>query len=145
LARAALARHLASLKNPSVSEAIEIEERRRRLQVQLDKYDDQCATFTNFRTEDFELKRPEITPIGAADDVEAVEDGDASKHGSVQPENTAVFLPSNVSLMDRRQNGLENMAHLEAELRLGQINDALQRLRIALGGKSDKSSGPVRA
>jgi hypothetical protein len=124
------------LKNPSVSEAIELEEKRRRLQVQLDKYEEQCAAFANFRAEDFELQSPEVAQIDHMDDCEAMGDGDASKDADMHPENIVLFLPSNVSATDRRRNGLENMAHFEARLRSGQINDALQRLRIALGGKS---------
>jgi hypothetical protein len=41
-----------------------------------------------------------------------------------------------MSPQDRHRHGLESIAHIEARLQVGQINDALQQLRIALGEKS---------
>ena len=52
------------------------------------------------------------------------------------PEHSAIFLPSRISQTDREKQGLIEMGRQEASLRIGQINDALQGLRVALGEKS---------
>jgi len=52
------------------------------------------------------------------------------------PEHSAIFLPSRISQTDREKQGLIEMGRQEASLRIGQINDALQGLQVALGEKS---------
>jgi hypothetical protein len=112
------------LKNPSVSEKIELEEKRRRLQKDIEKYEKKCALLTLFRGEELGMEEP----IRLNDS----QDNDSLLH----PETIPIFLPSNIPTEDRRKHGLENMAVCEARLRVGQIHDALQRLRISLGEKS---------
>jgi hypothetical protein len=113
------------LKNPSNVEKIEVEEKRRRLQIQISKYDKKCASLTLFSGEGIELEGPKVSTNVWEDEDDAI-----------NPEALPLFLPSNVSPEDRHRHGLENMTQIEARLRVGQINDALQRLRIALGEKS---------
>ena len=47
-----------------------------------------------------------------------------------------LFLPSNLSKEVRQLQNLDEMGNWEAKLRIGQMNDALRQLRIALGEKS---------
>ena len=56
--------------------------------------------------------------------------------GGFQPEVMAIFLPSKMGRENHMESGLEDMAACEAKLQVGQMNDALEQLRIALGEKS---------
>ena len=55
---------------------------------------------------------------------------------SVPPEKENLNMPSNVGAAAGRERGLEALMAEEIELRCGQANDALQKIRIALGYKS---------
>ena len=55
---------------------------------------------------------------------------------SCHPEHMAIFLPSRISKVERENHGLAEMARQEGALRVGQINDCLLGLRMALGEKS---------
>jgi hypothetical protein len=97
----------------------------KRLQIQISKYEKKCTSLTLFSGEGIELEEPKVSTNVWEDDDDAV-----------NPEAVPLFLPSNVSPQDQHRHGLESMAHIEARLRVGQINDAFQQLRIALGEKS---------
>ena len=60
------------------------------------------------------------------------EEGDVE----VPVERVAIWLPSSFSKSDRIQMGLEQVAKVEAELREGQVNDALEALWAGLAEKS---------
>lgn len=53
-----------------------------------------------------------------------------------QPERAPLWLPSNLKEGEVARLGLEKIAGVEARLRIGQINDTLEALRIALGWKA---------
>ena len=52
------------------------------------------------------------------------------------PENALLGLPSDFPLELHRRLGLEELAIIERQLRVGQAHDALKKLRTALGLKS---------
>ena len=52
------------------------------------------------------------------------------------PENAALGLPSDFPLELHRRLGIEELAIIERQLRVGQVHDALKKLRTALGLKS---------
>lgn len=52
------------------------------------------------------------------------------------PENAVLGLPSDFPLDSHRRLGLEDLAIIECQLRVGQAHDALKKLRTALGLKS---------
>jgi hypothetical protein len=62
--------------------------------------------------------------------------GDADDEEESLPEKMLLFLPSSVELTDLHRFGLMNLATQELKLRKGQANDALDKLRLALGHKA---------
>lgn len=52
------------------------------------------------------------------------------------PEKAILLLPSNLTTQCQNQLDLGNLCKQEAALRIGQMNDALQQLKMTLGGKS---------
>ena len=74
------------------------------------------------------------------DDVESSDwsDDDEDEIGEVvvNPEASQVTLPSALAPGEIQRLGIIGIAEQEAQLRRGQINDALEELRLALGEKS---------
>jgi hypothetical protein len=70
------------------------------------------------------------------DDSYHSEDSDADAVPEDMPETKALALPSSLAPGEIERLGLDNLAGQEAALRWGQINDALEGLRMALGEKS---------
>lgn len=76
------------------------------------------------------------------DEVEEEDDGNYSDDSNDslipenQPETRSLMLPSSLSAGEISRLGLCELARQEAALRRGQINDALEGLRMALGEKS---------
>ena len=70
------------------------------------------------------------------DEEVSVDASDDEEDVVVQPEAVTLFLPSNLSKEVQQLHNLDEMGNWEAKLHLGQMNDALQQLRIALGEKS---------
>ena len=129
-----------ALKKPSTSQRRELEERRRHLQIRITNYEQHWSGLISFAGEAIDLEanhllneededKDDEDDLGTADEWENNSDG-------FQPEAVTIFLPSNVSRENHLQHGLEDMAACEAKLRVGQMNDTLQQLRIALGEKS---------
>ena len=54
----------------------------------------------------------------------------------VTPERVVLYLPSNFTLQQRKEYGLQGLGNMEYELREGQANDSLERLRECLAEKS---------
>lgn len=72
---------------------------------------------------------------------EVTEDGDSLAQN---PEDLPLFMPSNIQHLAARGGNIPNYSVQESELRLGQMNDALAQLRIALANKSLKLRKDVR-
>ena len=62
----------------------------------------------------------------------------------VTPEKVLLYLPSNLTLQQRKQYGLQCLGNAECELREGQANDSLERLRESLAEKSLRFRREVR-
>ncbi|KAJ8474293.1 hypothetical protein ONZ45_g16002 [Pleurotus djamor] len=60
------------------------------------------------------------------------------------PEDSRLFLPSSFSLPDRKNMGMADLAEKELRLRLAQVDEILQSLRVALGEKSLRFRKQVR-
>jgi len=76
----------------------------------------------------------------AADVEETVEE----EEPEVTPERMVLCLPSNFTLQQRKEYGLLELGNMEYELREGQANDALERLRECLAEKSLRFRKEVR-
>jgi len=62
----------------------------------------------------------------------------------VTPERVVLYLPSHFTLQQRKEYGLQVLGKMEYELREGQANDSLERLRECLAEKSLKFRKEVR-
>jgi len=105
---------------------------------------------------------PSITPVGNVhgagqnhlDFAEVDEEGDwlvadvdetvEEEEPEVTPERVVLYLPSHFTLQQRKEYGLQVLGKMEYELREGQANDSLQRLRECLAEKSLKFRKEVR-
>jgi hypothetical protein len=61
---------------------------------------------------------------------------DTDEDEAILPEKMSLFLPSSLELAELHQFGLMDLATQELKLRKGQANDALDKLRLALGHKA---------
>ena len=76
----------------------------------------------------------------AADDEEIGEE-----EPEVTPENVTLYLPSSFKPYQRKDLGWQEMGNMELQLREGQANDALERLRECLAEKSLRFRKEVRS
>ena len=90
-----------------------------------------------------ELDLDEVDSDGAwlaADDEEIGEE-----EPEVTPENVTLYLPSSFKPYQRKDLGWQEMGNMELQLREGQANDALERLRECLAEKSLRFRKEVRS
>ena len=130
-----LQRYVASLGGScSIAQRNELLDRRRKLEARISSYEHRMTVIiksdedTNWSTNDFN-----ITDI----DAEA-SDGMSNLHpdGWFTPERERIMLLSALAPGEIERMSLQSIAMIEAELRKGQVADALQGLRLALGEKS---------
>ena len=76
----------------------------------------------------------------AADDEEIGEE-----EPEITPENVMLYLPSNFQLYQRKNLGWQELGDMELQLREGQANDSLERLRECLAEKSLRFRTEVRS
>ena len=85
---------------------------------------------------------------GADDDdnwlVTDVEEIVEEEEPEVTPEKVVLYLPSNFTPQQRKEYGLQGLGRMEYELREGQANDSLEKLRECLAEKSLKFRKDVR-
>lgn len=133
--RVGLQKHFSSLRRkPSPGEKAEVLERRRRLMLRITSLERKGNAF---------LKLDEdVQWMGDADEEEEDDDGyrsevsDVEEVPEIMPETRLLAVPSSLAPGEIDRLGLVDLARQEAELRRGQINDALEGLRMALGEKS---------
>ena len=112
---------------PSAAERNALLEKRNQLQTKISHYESKWAGLIG---NGLELEDDDVGEAISSDE-DWEDDG-----GRDQPELRKILLPSWMKRVELLQAGLEHMESQEAELRVGQMNDALQGLRIALGEKS---------
>jgi len=135
--RASLAAYARTLRKPSTSQQRELEEKRRRLQIRITNYEKCWSESTFFVGRAIDLEENYL--LYKVDESEL--EGDSGDEweddsGGFQPEVAAISLPSKMGLENLMESGLADMAACEVKLWVGQMNDALEQLRIALGEKS---------
>ena len=145
-------------KGRTASESFAIAHQRQNLQAKIDHFQSQGFTLMN--------TSPSMIPVGSihktgyADDLgqfdpaEGDDEGDwlaTGDQGVVEddepemtPEKVVLHLPSNFTLQQRKEYGLEMLGNIEYELREGQANDSLERLRECLAEKSLRFRKEVR-
>jgi len=142
-------------KGHTASESSAVTNRRQSLQVKVDQFQSQRlaslkatpsmvpvgGTHKTLHTND--LNQLEVDGEGdwlVADIEETVEE----EEPEVTPERVVLYLPSNCTLQQRKEYGLQGLGNAEYELRVGQANDSLDRLRECLAEKSLKFRKGVR-
>lgn len=129
--RAALCQHLRTLRKPSLAEKKILLEKRQRLQARITNFEKKLSALTVMDN----VENADIIRVGVSEDQEE-EFSDDDEEVENAPEKSILLLPSNLTLNCRNRLGLDGLSKQEAELRMGQMNDALQQLKVALGGKS---------
>lgn len=136
-------------KGKTASESFTITQQRQNLQTKIDRFQSQGLTLMKenpskifvgsihkpafINTLD-QLGLDEVDGEGnwlAADIEEIVEE-----EPEVTPEKILLYLPSNFTSQQRKEYGLQELGTMEHELREGQANDSLERLRECLAEKS---------
>jgi hypothetical protein len=111
-----------------------LQEKRQRLQALINSFEKKLSVLTimhNIGSGD--LVRVKVSRDESEEEEELLDDEEEVKH---TPENITLLLPSNLTAKCQKQPGLSDLSKQEAQLRLGQLNDALEQLKVALGGKS---------
>ena len=126
-------RHVTSLgSNCSVAQKNELLDRRRKLEARITAYENRMSVI---------MKPDDETQWDTAEmDPELAESSDDLPEmypdGWLTPEHEQITLPSSLAAGEIERLSLESIATTEAELRKGQVTDALEGLRLALGEKS---------
>jgi hypothetical protein len=137
-------------KNGPLGYRTSLEERRKRLEMQINSFHDKMdlllegldcedvRTYNLLSDLDEEFKTDEADADEMDQQILEEEDnnGDGDDDEVLLPEKMSLFLPSSLELTDLHRFGLMDLATQELKLRKGQANDALDKLRLALGHKA---------
>ena len=133
-----LKRHVASLSaGCSVAQKNDLLDRRRKLEARISAYEHRISDImklddeTLWSTEVGKHREIDSELADASDDVLA-----RYPEGWFTPERENITLPSALAPGEIERQSLQSIALIEAELRKGQVSDALEGLRLALGEKS---------
>jgi hypothetical protein len=121
-----------TLRKPSLAEKKNLLEKRQRLQTRIIKFEKKLSALDIMDN----VESGDLVRVGVSKDEEDEEFSDDEEEVQNTPERVILLLPSNLIPNCRNRLGLEGLSQQEAELRIGQMNDALQQLKVALGGKS---------
>lgn len=135
-----LAREIRGLRLRSSTDALQsAQEKRELLQKQIDSFRRQSVNYLPVEDANRELDLPE------SDEWLDVEDDDADfdppdtqtvdEIAVLPPERQSIPLPSSFG-KEKCRTSLKHLAEIELDLRIGQANDTLRFLRIAIGQKS---------
>jgi hypothetical protein len=133
-----LQKHVKSLgRKPSSTQRHDLLQRRHRLTVRMASFEQKVLAFmalddeTAWSTANAKV-REDSEDEAYADESDDEEMGEVAIH----PESQMLSLPSSLAPGEIDRLGLTGIAEQEGKLRRGQINDALEGLRLALGEKS---------
>jgi hypothetical protein len=142
-------------KGQTASESFAIAHQRQNLQAKIDQFQGQGLAL--MKTGNSKISVGSIHETGYADDLDFDEvDGEGDwlavdieeiveeEESEVTPEKVMLYLPSNFTLQQRKGYGLQELGKMEYELREGQANDSLERLRECLAEKSLRFRTEVR-
>ena len=136
--RMLLRRHVVSLSTGcSVAQKNDLLDRRRKLEARISAYEHRISVIMKLNDETLWS-----TDVGKHQDIDSkwddMSDDVLARYpdGWFTPETENITLPSTLAPGEIDRQSLEAFAMIEAELRKGQITDALEGLRLALGEKS---------
>ncbi|KAF7970570.1 hypothetical protein HWV62_23675 [Athelia sp. TMB] len=133
-------------KSPTVSESLEIETRRQRLQKRVDKYNDRARIMwpLELHQQPAEYWQDELVDV-ASDASDDEEDGDVQVEHYTAVERVTLHMPSTIGMEICTSMGYADAAAMEKKLRIGQQNDGLQNIRVAISRKACIFREGVRA
>ena len=145
-------------KGQTASESFAIAHQRQNLQAKVDQFQSQGLTL--MKKSHLKISVGGIGKTGYTDDLDQlglaggddeddwlgadVEEIVEEEEPEVTPEKVVLHLPSNFTLQQRKEYGLQELGSMEYELREGQANDSLERLRECLAEKSLRFRKEVR-
>ena len=139
-----------SSKGRTASESFTITHQRQNLQAKIDQFQKQGLALMNTSSSMVQAgsthqtgysdnqNQLDFAEINDEDDwlVADVEEIVEEEEPEVTPEKVVLYLPSHFTLQQRKEYGLQGLGNMEYELREGQANDSLERLRECLAEKS---------
>lgn len=132
-------------KHISVEDQLKIYEKRHRLQSRIDAFVTEGQNILRSDADDTStLPAPVTARIWEDEDRVPVDETDDTSHNpTVDPESDAIYpewqilpLPSSRSITAESPKLLRDLAEMQLQLEQGQANDALHKLRLAIGHKS---------
>jgi hypothetical protein len=123
--------------NISIKEKLELVERQQRLQLRINNFQTRAAQLWPVDDSDIWLEGIAADPPDLPSDSEG-EDLVSSTQPVLQDDSEKAFLllPSNIGLARCISLGYESFAKQEKALRIGQMNDSLHDLRLAISHKA---------
>jgi len=141
-----LQRHVASLGNTcSVAQKNELLDRRRKLEARISAYEHKVSVIikldddVRWATQDGRISHMDPLAGEVSDDLL-----DLYPDEWFTPERERITLPSALAAGEIDHLSLKPITMIESELRKGQVTDALEGLRLALGEKSLRFQTEVR-
>ena len=145
-------------KGRTASESFAIAHQRQSLKAKVDRFQSQGLTMMKGNLS--KISAGGVHKTGNIDDLDQVDltevDGEGDwltadveeiveeEEPEVTPEKEMLYLPSNFTLRQRKEYGLQELGNMEYELREGQANDSLEKLRECLAEKSLRFRTAVR-
>lgn len=133
-----LQRHVTSLGSTcSIAQKNDLLDRRRKLEARITTYENRISVImkldddTQWSIQDRNIPDMDPQVAESSDDI-----SDRYPEDGLLPEKERITLPSSLAPGEIQRLSLESIAKIEAELRKGQVTDALEGLRLALGEKS---------
>ncbi|KAH7919749.1 hypothetical protein BV22DRAFT_1022428, partial [Leucogyrophana mollusca] len=124
----------------TTSQKVEVEEKRQRLLARLIKFHQTADTVTEGVDHGTAAEAPADDQIFTQHegDVEFMVDGEEVEEldETEAAESMGIWMPSSMDLERAQELGLEKLQQDELQLRVGQANDSLEGLRMALGRKA---------
>lgn len=122
---------------PTVTDALDIERRRQRLQKRIDKFHGRSKAMWPV---DPDEEPPEYKSEGALDFSGTGSDDEDSGPSAAEPsaavEHLSIYLPSAIGMAVCISKGYVRPTAMERQLRLVQQNDVLQNIRVAISRKA---------
>jgi|SRR5208283_347552 len=122
-------------KTATIGEKTALEERRIRLQGRIEAFHHKVEAIVSEYVDEFAVTEP-MEDDEDDDEEDWYEDElEENKIVGEQPENTTLAMPSSFGVGQCQEEGWQDLLDQEMELRTGQANDCLEKLRVALGHK----------
>lgn len=142
---------------PTTLEQAALQNSRNKLRKSVDAFNRKAPSFLDLEEEDDDDSWQIEDPVGSQDiddghDSDTSDEEEGSTHLSssahhdevVYPENLVLLLPSNLAQRSLDSEKETRLKAQEEQLRVAQMNDALQQLRIALASKAFRLRNDVR-